>query len=75
MTTGKAFLSVLAGLAAGTVIGMLIAPKKRSRSNRDISKKTQALADALNETMDEKFSELLKSISGEVKKKQEKEES
>ena len=72
MTTGKALLGVLAGLAAGTVIGVLLTPQKRDRSNRNISKTTQDLADVLSETIDGKFADLLKSLSSEVKKKHEK---
>jgi hypothetical protein len=66
MINGKTFLGILAGLAAGTVIGILIAPK-RNRSAINISRKTESLAEALNETIDAKFAEVLKNISGEIK--------
>lgn len=68
MNTGKALLGVLGGIAAGTVIGMLLAPKKNDRLKRNISKKSEDLADAINEKIDQKFEELLKTISGKVKK-------
>jgi len=68
MTTGKALLGVLAGLAAGTVIGMLLTPNKGDKTRKNIYKKGEDLADALNEKIDEKFEDLLKSISGKVKK-------
>jgi hypothetical protein len=44
MTTGKAFLSVLAGVAAGTVIGIVLASKRGNKTIQNISKKMQALA-------------------------------
>jgi hypothetical protein len=68
MTTGKAFLSVVAGMAAGTLIGVVLALRRGNKSEQNISRKTQALADALNDKIDEKFEELLKSVSTEVKK-------
>lgn len=66
MNSGKAFLGVLAGVAAGAVLGMLFAPGSRTRKN--ISKKGEDLADALNEKIDEKFDELMSTIAGRVKK-------
>jgi hypothetical protein len=56
-------------VAAGTVIGIVLASKRGNKTKQNISKKTQALADALNDKIDEKFEELLKSVSSEVKKK------
>lgn len=67
MSTGKALLGVLAGIAAGTVIGIMLAPKG-DRTRKNISKKSEDLADAINEKIDEKFEELLKTMSGRVKK-------
>lgn len=67
MTTGKALLGVLAGIAAGTVIGILLAPDKGDKLRKNISKKSEDLADAINEKIDEKFGELLKTMSGKVK--------
>jgi len=74
MTTGKALLGVLAGIAAGTVIGILLAPDKGGRLRKNISKKSEDLAEAINDKIDGKFEELLKSISGEVKKTKRREE-
>ncbi|HEU5290440.1 MAG TPA: YtxH domain-containing protein [Cyclobacteriaceae bacterium] len=68
MTTGKALLGVLAGIAAGTVIGMLLAPDKDDKTRKNIRKKGEDLADAINEKIDEKFENLLNSISSRAKK-------
>ena len=68
MTTSKALLGVLAGLAAGTVIGMMLAPTKGGRLRKIISRKSEDLADAINDKIDEKFDELLKNVSGRIKK-------
>ena len=68
MTTGKALIGMLAGLAAGTVIGMILAPPKSGRLRKIISRKSEDLADAINDKIDEKFEELLKNVSGRVKK-------
>jgi gas vesicle protein len=66
MTTGRAFLGVVAGIAAGAALGALFSPGSRSRKN--ISKKGEDLANALNEKIDKKFDELLNAIAGRVKK-------
>jgi gas vesicle protein len=68
MSTGKALLGVLAGMAAGTVIGILLAPDKADKLRKNISRKSEDLADAINDKIDEKFEELLGTISGKVKK-------
>lgn len=68
MRTGKALLGILGGIAAGTVIGILLAPEKGGKLRKNISKKSGELADAINDKIDEKFEELLKNISGKVKK-------
>jgi gas vesicle protein len=68
MRTGKALLGILAGIAAGAIIGMLLAPDKTDRLKKNISKKSADLADAINEKIDEKFEELLKRMSAKVKK-------
>jgi gas vesicle protein len=59
MKSGKVFLGVLAGLAAGAMLGVLFAPDKGSVTRKKISGKAEALADE----MKEKFNEFLDSIS------------
>lgn len=68
MTTGKAVIGVLAGLAAGAALGVLFAPKKGSDTRKNISKKGEDLAQALNDKVDQKFDELVNAITGSIKK-------
>lgn len=68
MNTGKALLGVMAGIAAGAVLGMLFAPEKGSNTRKNISRKGDDLANALNEKVDEKFNELMNSVTGKMKK-------
>jgi gas vesicle protein len=68
MTTGKALLGVLTGIAAGTVIGMMLAPTKSNGLRKTISRKSKGLADAINDKIDEKFDELLKNVSSRITK-------
>jgi len=68
MTSGKAFLGVMAGIAAGVALGMLFAPEKGDKARKNISKKGEDLANALNETIDEKFDELMSVLTGKTKK-------
>ncbi|MCL4481924.1 MAG: YtxH domain-containing protein, partial [Bacteroidetes bacterium] len=42
MNTGKVLLGVLAGVAAGALIGILFAPAKGSRTRRRILKKGES---------------------------------
>ncbi|MEP7170360.1 MAG: YtxH domain-containing protein [Bacteroidota bacterium] len=47
MKSGKAILGVLAGLAAGTILGILLAPDKGTNTRKKISKKGEAYLDNL----------------------------
>ena len=53
MTSGKALLGVVAGIAAGVALGMIFAPDRGETTRRNISKKGEDLANALNEKMEE----------------------
>lgn len=64
MNSGKALLGVLAGMAAGAAIGLLFAPEKGSITRKNISRKGEDLAEALNDRIDAKFNELLRTIKG-----------
>jgi gas vesicle protein len=68
MSSGKALLGVLAGLAAGAALGVLFAPGKGTSTRKNTSKKGEDLADALNDKIDEKFEDLLGALTGKVKK-------
>ncbi|HLT73926.1 MAG TPA: YtxH domain-containing protein [Ohtaekwangia sp.] len=59
-TTPKILLGTLAGLAAGVVIGMLIAPEKGSTLRKNIIKKGDDLADAMEGKWNEVAGKLLK---------------
>ena len=66
MTTGKALLAVVAGIAAGAALGLLLAPKG-SDARKKISKIGGDLAEALNDKIDERFDHLVEAIAGKVK--------
>lgn len=55
MKSGKLLLGVLAGIAAGALLGILLAPEKGSDTRKKISKKGEDYADALKD----KFHEFL----------------
>lgn len=59
MSAGKVLLGVLAGVAAGALVGILFAPAKGSRTRRRILKKGEIYADGLKE----KFNDLLEDMS------------
>ena len=67
MSSGKVFLGVLAGLAAGALLGILFAPEKGSVTRKKISKKGEDYADILKE----KFDEFLDNISGKYEETKE----
>ena len=68
MSSGKAILGVLAGIAAGAALGILFAPEKGSNTRKNILKKGEDLANTLNKKLDEKFDEVMKAITGTSKK-------
>ena len=67
MSTGKALLAVLAGIAAGAAIGVIFAPEKGSGARKNLTKKGEDLANALNATIDEKFEQMMSSLNSKVK--------
>ncbi|MEX2234484.1 MAG: YtxH domain-containing protein [Cyclobacteriaceae bacterium] len=71
MKTGKALSGVFAGLATGSVLGVIFAPQKGSASRKKISQKGEELAAALDKRIDEKFEELTGMIAGKMKAKPE----
>ena len=59
MSSGKVFLGVLAGMAAGAVLGILFAPDKGSATRARIVEKSDDYA----EVVKEKFNQMVDSIN------------
>lgn len=59
MKNGKALLGIIAGIAAGTAIGVLIAPHKGWRTRKFIKRRVSDLADVFNEKIEEKLEDSL----------------
>jgi len=59
MDSGKVVLGVLAGIAAGAILGILFAPAEGKETRKKICKKGTDCADDLKD----KFNEFLESIS------------
>jgi len=64
MTKGKALLGVLAGVAAGAALGILFAPDKGANTRKNIARKGEDLAGAINDKIEEKFDELTDTLLG-----------
>ena len=64
MSTGKVLLGVVAGLAAGALLGILFSPEKGSDTRRLIKRKSEDLADELKD----KFEDFLETVSGKFEK-------
>ena len=53
MKTNKVALAIVAGFAAGAILGVLFAPDKGSATRNKIAKTGQQYADSLSKTFDE----------------------
>lgn len=58
MNTGRMILSIAIGVAAGAVIGVLLAPEKGSETRRKISERSNEYADGLKT----KFNDFIESM-------------
>ena len=67
MTTGKAILGIVAGMATGVALGILFAPDKGENTRKRIVRGGEDLASALNDKIDEKFNDLVAAITGGTK--------
>jgi gas vesicle protein len=77
MSTGKVLLGLLAGVAAGALLGVLFAPDKGTVTRKKIARKSDEYADGLTEkfnefldTLSEKFDDVKDEV-GKVKSKAE----
>lgn len=61
-STGKVLLGILAGAAAGAILGILLAPDKGSETRRKLMQKGEDYADALKD----KFEELMDGVAEKV---------
>lgn len=64
MNSGKVLLGVLAGIATGALLGILMAPDKGSETRKKISKKGESIVDEIKD----KFNEFLENLSGKYEK-------
>jgi gas vesicle protein len=71
MSSGKVLLGVLAGLAAGALLGVLFAPDKGTVTRKKIIKKSEDYAEGLKAQLDEFIDDINKK-GEEVKNEAEK---
>ena len=68
MSTGKILFGVLAGVAAGAVLGILFAPAKGSKTRKKIAKKGMDYADELSEKLKDFMEEMTEKFESAVNK-------
>ena len=73
MSSGKVLASVLAGAAAGAILGILFAPDKGTETRRKIAEKGAGLADSVkskvseySDVISEKYDSVKEKITGAV---------
>ena len=62
MNSGKIVLGALAGLAAGAILGVLLAPEKGSDTRKKIAKKGKDVADDLKG----KYNDVINTLSSKL---------
>lgn len=70
MDTGKAILGVMAGIAVGAIIGVLLAPEKGSDTRKVLLGKGEDFAKDVNKKIDKKFDELMHTITAKFRSAQ-----
>ena len=75
MSTGKVLIGVLAGVAAGALLGVMFAPDKGCETRKKVAKYGKNLTDELNETLkvfmadlSDKFESVLKDAKDAAEK-------
>ena len=68
MSTGKVLLGVLAGMAAGALVGILFAPDKGYETRKKIAKKGKDYADGMTQKLNDFMGEVTEKIESVVKK-------
>lgn len=63
METGKVILGVVAGIAVGALIGILVAPQKGEKTRGQIADKGNDLVDAIQEKLTAMFEGVSKKLS------------
>ncbi|HBG71587.1 MAG: hypothetical protein A2W93_08095 [Bacteroidetes bacterium GWF2_43_63] len=63
METGKVILGVVAGIAVGALIGILVAPQKGEKTRGQIADKGNDLVDAIQEKLTAMFEGISKKLS------------
>jgi len=71
MNSGKVLLGVLAGVAAGAMIGILFAPDKGARTRKKILSKGEDYADGLQEKFDELLENMTEKFENTLKETEE----
>lgn len=62
MNTGKALIGILAGVAAGTAIGVLIAPHKGWRTRKLIKRRAKDIAAIIDEKIEERIEDVTEKL-------------
>ena len=69
MKKGQVFLGVLAGLAAGAILGVLFAPAKGAETRQNITDKGNEFAESLKNKFDSFIDSLVEKPSADTEEK------